>query len=262
MRQLALTSIITGVPLNLITSVVTSGSSSSSFGMMNQLQLIIVLPLLGSYIPEKIMDFINAMNDSLFSFSFLPFDNTTLVDYIEEKYSFDQPNHYLYLLQLKSGSAIVNMTNLLIVFGMIAGVHLFVFFIFLLFKYALKLTKVSNFIKKELLAMTFGTYLTIFTEALLIILFVLLSEIEYRDSSTIKYKDSLKAQQRESIKITYFFCSLILIFIGIVIWQFFKSLKPERFAKMKYFTALFEGLKQKRMARTFILIFLVRRIAF
>ena len=44
-----------GVATNLILTVFSSSSSSSSnsFGMLNQIQLVILLPLIGAYIPEK-----------------------------------------------------------------------------------------------------------------------------------------------------------------------------------------------------------------
>jgi cysteine-rich repeat protein len=57
-----------GVSSNILISFATAGSSGSSFGMVNQIQLILILPMIDSFFPEKILDFIKAMNDSLFSF--------------------------------------------------------------------------------------------------------------------------------------------------------------------------------------------------
>jgi cysteine-rich repeat protein len=61
-RALAAFAMLSGMSLSAMTALASSSaSSSSSFGMMNQLQMIIVLPLLGSDIPEKVMDFIWVM---------------------------------------------------------------------------------------------------------------------------------------------------------------------------------------------------------
>jgi hypothetical protein len=191
MRAMAAAALLLGISLNLLTALMSSGSSSSSFGMMNQLQLIIVLPLLGSYIPNKVMDFIKAMNDSMFTFGFIPSKDTTLVNYIEGKYSFDQPNTYLFLLQLESGSAIVNVVNLLIAISTFITIHLLILCLYLLLRYIFRLVKVSSFIRKILSLMTFGTYIVIVVETFLLILFVVLNEASSQDTSTPEQKNSL-----------------------------------------------------------------------
>jgi hypothetical protein len=198
MRAMAAAALLLGISSSVLTAMMSSGSSSSSFGMMNQLQLIIVLPLLGSYIPFKVMDFIKAMNDSMFTFGFIPSENTTLVNYIDEKYSFDQPNTYLFLLQLESGSAIVNVVNLLITIFTFITIHLLILCLYLLLRYIFRLEKVSSFIRKILSLMTFGTYIVIVIETFLLILFVLLNEISSQDTSL--------PEQKNSLSLSYFLC--------------------------------------------------------
>lgn len=124
MRALAAFSAFTGVSMSSMVALTSSsGSSSASFGMVNQLQMIILLPLLDSFIPQKIMDFIKAMSDSLFQMDFLPTEDSSFMETVNENFDFFQFNLYLYVLGLESGSAVVNVINLAIVTFLISFIH-------------------------------------------------------------------------------------------------------------------------------------------
>ena len=70
----------------------TSSSSSNSFGMINQIQLVILLPLIGAFLPQKIYDYLKSMNASLFNLSFLPQSNSqSLIDF-KSWFDFKQPD--------------------------------------------------------------------------------------------------------------------------------------------------------------------------
>ena len=102
-----------GLSSNLLISALTSSTSSQSkFGMINQIQLVLVLPLINCYYPEKVMDFIKAMKSSLFTLSFLPTENSSTISNFKNEFYLIQYNSYLYLLDLKEGSAFVNVLNL------------------------------------------------------------------------------------------------------------------------------------------------------
>ena len=140
MRAMAAVSVLTGVSVNVISSMSSaSGSSSSSFGMMNQLQMIIILPLFGSYIPSKVMDFLKSMSDSMFTFGFLPTTDNVVVVWITDTFSFPQSNVFLYLLGLESGSAIVNVTNLIVAVFSLSVIHVLLWFLYMILKYVFKL---------------------------------------------------------------------------------------------------------------------------
>jgi hypothetical protein len=252
MRVMAAISVLMGLSLTAIIAVLTSSSSSSSsFGMMNQLQMIIILPLIGSDIPEKVMDFIKAMGDSLFSFEFLPTGGSSVVVFIEEKYDFAQMNPYLFLLGLESGSAIVTVTNLLIVLFFVFCVHVSMCAIYLIMKYALKLNWIPKQLRKVLSSLTFGTYITVLLETYLLIMFVVMNEISENDDGS--------AQKSDSLKIAYTILTFMILFNILVIYQWIKSFSPNEFAKIKYFKTLFEGLKNSKWSRAFPVLFLLRR---
>ena len=117
---------IMGISTNLIVTVFSSSSSSSSnsFGMLNQIQLVILLPLIGAYIPQKIYDYLKSMNTSLFNMNFLPTSNSESTISLKSVFDFKQPNSYLYLLQLNSGSSIVNILNLTTTVGFVIAAHI------------------------------------------------------------------------------------------------------------------------------------------
>ena len=107
-----------GISLNLLISALTSATSpQSKFGLINQIQLLLILPLINCYYPEKVMDFIKAMKSSLFTLSFLPMDQSETIIDLKNMFKTAQYNSYMYLLDLKSGSAFINVLNLSIVVG-------------------------------------------------------------------------------------------------------------------------------------------------
>jgi hypothetical protein len=252
LRALAALSVLTGFSLAAMTAILTSSSSSSSsFGLMNQLQMIIILPLIGSDIPEKVMDFIKAMGDSLFSFEFLPSGESSVVIYVEENYGFPQMSPYLFLLGLESGSAIVCVTNLLIVLLSVFCIHISMLAMYIIFKYVFKLNWIPNQLRKLLSILTFGTYITTLIETYLLIMFVVMNEISENDDGSV--------EKRESLAIAYTILTLILLFNTLVIYQWVKSFWPNQFTKLKYFKTLFEGLKNNKWTRSFPVLFLFRR---
>ena len=121
-----------GVSSNLLLTVFSSSSSSSSnsFGMINQIQLVIIFPLIGPYLPQKIYDYLKSMSTSLFNLDFLPTSNSENTVSFKSLFDYKQQNSYLYLLQLKSGSAFVNILDLTTTVGFAIGVHIILLIIY------------------------------------------------------------------------------------------------------------------------------------
>jgi hypothetical protein len=252
MRTLAIWSVLTGFSLTAMMAILTTSSSSnSSFGMINQLQMIIVLPLIGSYIPDEVMDFVKAMSESLFSFEFLPTEETFFITRIEEKYYFPQKNVYLFLLDLKSGSSIVTVANLLIVIFFAICAHISILAIYLIFKNLLKLNWISKQLRKVLSSLTFGIYITFFLETYLLVIIIVMNEVSENDNGS--------AQRNDSLKIAYVLLTFMILFNIFVIYQWIKSFWPNEFARIKYSKTLFKELKYNKWSRAFPVLFLLRR---
>ena len=115
-----------GVAANALLAAFTSGSSgsTSSFGMMNQLQLVILIPMLRTYLPDKIYNYLKSMSTSLFNINFLPTSDSSSFVSFQSLFDYNQQDSYLKLLGLTSGSAFVNILNLSVTVGCVICLHI------------------------------------------------------------------------------------------------------------------------------------------
>jgi hypothetical protein len=63
--------LITGIGLNLLNSLIGNSSPQSSLSMLNTIQLILLLPLVGAFIPKNVIDFLRGLKLTLLNFEFL-----------------------------------------------------------------------------------------------------------------------------------------------------------------------------------------------
>lgn len=81
--------------------------------MINQLQLMMLLPLTGAFIPEEIIDYLAGMDFFLIDFSFIPVKKLPFFTAVVSKFDTEQSNGYLDSIGLNSGSTLVNNLSLL-----------------------------------------------------------------------------------------------------------------------------------------------------
>ena len=245
-----------GVASNLVLTIFSSSSSSSSnsFGMINQIQLVIIFPLIGPYIPEKIYDYLKSMSTSLFNLNFLPTSNTESTISFKDLFDFKQQNSYLYLLELKSGSAFVNILDLTTTVGFVIWIHIILLIIFAVLHKLGRFSVVKKVILKILEMLTFGFYIGVWLETYLLFLLVEFSEIHYQNKSGVK---NLK-----STVMSYVILFFMLLFISLAFWQWLKSRTTENLERLKYFKLLVEDMKPKWIWRAYWLLFLLRRTVF
>jgi ABC-type sugar transport system permease subunit len=91
--------------------------------MMNQFQLYILLPMIGAYIPDKVIEFITGMSFTLVSFSFIPIVNIPLIKDAIDLLSYTQRNSYYNDIGMGSGSAIANNVFLILVILFLVGLQ-------------------------------------------------------------------------------------------------------------------------------------------
>ena len=156
----------TSVIVTLFSS--SSSASSNSFGMMNQIQLIIIFPLIGPYLPEKIYDYLKSMSASLFNLNFMPTSNTESTISFKSLFDYKQQNSYLYLLQLQSGSAFVNILDLTTTVGFVIGLHLILLIVYVILNKLKKLLRLKNIILKVIQKLSFGFYIGVYLETYLL----------------------------------------------------------------------------------------------
>ena len=246
-----------GLATNVVVSMFSSSSSSgssSSFGMINQLQLVILLPLIQTYLPDKIYNYLKSMNSSLFNADFIPTSNSGYFTYFKNLFDFNQIHTYLKLLGLTSGSAFVNILNLTVVVLTVIILHILLLIIYsILFKLNI-LVKIRKLLVSILESLTFGFYIGVYLETYILFLLVTFSEIYFE--KVIGSKNS------KSTIASYVIISLMGLFFLLTLWQWCKSRKQETFERQKYFKKLVEGMRPSWIWRSYYLVFLIRRSLF
>ena len=187
-KSVALASVVAafvGVAANAVLAAMTSTSSgsTSSFGMMNQLQLVILIPMLKTYLPDKIYNYLKSMSTSLLNINFLPTsDSSSFIDF-QAMFDYNQQDSYLKLLGLTSGSAFVNILNLMTTVGCIVCIHIIAFILFLIVRRLARLTWIKNFLIKLLEMLTFGFYITVYIESYILFILVDFNEIYFQNEN-------------------------------------------------------------------------------
>ena len=103
-----------GVLSSFGTSLIRGGSPKGAWAMLNQLQVLILLPLMFGSFSDKITNYILSMDAALFSFNFISIKDV-LPDQETGKVEFKQPNRYLKIIGLENGSTIANNLGLFII---------------------------------------------------------------------------------------------------------------------------------------------------
>ena len=82
--------------------------------MINQLQVLVLLPLMFGGFSDRIKNYILSMDAALFTFDFITIKDV-LPDQETKKVEFDQPNIYLKLTGLEDGSTFINNLALFVI---------------------------------------------------------------------------------------------------------------------------------------------------
>lgn len=113
----------TGVAINAGTAFMVLSSPQGAFSMINQFQLILLLPMINDNLPENIVRIISGMSFTLLSFDFIPLDKLPIYNDLKRIFGYSQHDEYMSDLGMKSGSAFINQLKLLILTGVIALLH-------------------------------------------------------------------------------------------------------------------------------------------
>lgn len=102
----------------------------SMYNMMSfvyQLQMFMLIPLMGVDVGEDIIDFYRYLHELLFSWEFLPNNIVFLgLENLFSRFHYVQPSWYLRLLYIDSGSSLMNMYDLIFVAALLLTLFLLV----------------------------------------------------------------------------------------------------------------------------------------
>ena len=99
--------LFTGMILSATCAGFSIGSANAVLTFLSQMQLITLIPKIGAYIPSQVTRFITDMNHALFNFGIIVNDYKTFFG-IDLYIDYPQPDAYLSLLKIDSGSGIIN----------------------------------------------------------------------------------------------------------------------------------------------------------
>jgi hypothetical protein len=92
--------------------------------MLNLVQILLLLPLAGDYMPNGIIEFMYGISITIASLSFLKFTKLAYISSLIGWLTIDQDNYYLNVIGLESKSSFVNTYSVLGLMTIIPIVHL------------------------------------------------------------------------------------------------------------------------------------------
>ncbi|CAI2375785.1 unnamed protein product [Moneuplotes crassus] len=248
-RASTLSVISISVILNIIGKILNQASRNSILSSINQLQLLILLLLFEIHLPSIVVNYLRSLSSSLIpiSIDWGSFPGFRIVwklfDYPQERDDFE-------MIDISSGSTIINLNTLVGIFVTFLITHLFVATFLSCNKESQKCcARMARYIKK---CLTFEMYFVLVFESFITMCLCSVSEFKsFRVVGT--------GAERLSFIFAVVFCILAL---GIIISATFIWIynDPEDFdIENAFLGGLFSGLKTTKAGRTQILLFFIRR---
>ena len=246
------TFLMISIAISFISNIVFENSCIGMFSIINYTQLILLLPMIPSSISDNVILFIWKLNYWLFSFDFFyNFSNSQLIR-PGFNFNYSQPNSYFKLLELNSGSTIVNLQGWAILFSILTTIYLLFIMVHNMWikkfsnSWIVKSTKFT-----KLMSIRNMKYNYIFLSYILILL-TSIYEIYRLEYSTIERASSLFFS-------LFFFAYSFLIFM-LCARNFISSLDPSDLPKHIYLKLMFSNIKETTIAQTYWIKILIQRI--
>ena len=239
-----------GVGLSIGSSLLSMSSPQGAFSMINQFQMLILIPMIGSYIPNDVVVFITGMDFALLSFDFIPFEKIPLIGYIFEIFAYSQRFDYFSDIGLRSGSAFINQLKLMSIIFLTFLIHLCWVPLFIISN------KMNSGIFKWIIdklfkIMTFSIYIRCILEAFLLIWLSIVFEI-----NAFRTEDKVRSI---SLGLSFVFLVFIVFFFSLWIGLILKNYPAFNQENVSYFSEYFEGLKLDLKSQIFPLLFMFQR---
>lgn len=117
-----------GISASVSVSLMTVTSPQAAFSIVNQLQLLLILPLIGTFMTNNVLLFIEGMDFASFNFGFM---SPTKISYVEEKILDVTEAHddeYLKKIGIEFKSTLFNQISLFQVVLLLITLHFIIFF--------------------------------------------------------------------------------------------------------------------------------------
>jgi hypothetical protein len=110
-QQAILSVVGVGVGACVAAAVVSASSPQAAFSMINALQLVLLLPLIGTYLPDQVVQFIIGLDIVMLNPSIISLNNISKKNNWISQLSKTQENEFLYEIGVKTSSTAVNQTG-------------------------------------------------------------------------------------------------------------------------------------------------------
>ena len=219
---------------------------------MNQFQLILLLLLTNSHIPNSIVEYLSGLKASTWSLNFIPFKDIPGFKWIIDSLDHELENKNLTYFGIKSGSTLSNNFSLVWTIAIISLFHLWYLWVFkkLMKKFSNK-EKLLKIFEKIYQLFAFTIYLRLILEASQ---FLMLSWFEELKSWNVS-----NASRIISLWIAMF---ATLIWISLIILSFLNWYKNKNIESTNHympFKELFGGIKDQSKPRLYSTVLLSRR---
>ena len=104
----------TFISSNAIFGIFSASPAQSMFSMINHFQILMLLPLIGTYIPKDIFDFLQGSPLLFLSFDTSIMKHLIIPELIIDYVDYEQSNYYLDTIGLQSGSSIILQLHIIL----------------------------------------------------------------------------------------------------------------------------------------------------
>ena len=185
------------------TSFISGCSPQSLWSMINQYQLFMLFPMIGVYIPEEVIHFLQGVSFWLFNFSFISLSKLGIYEKFVSFFDWKSNSSYLSSIGFDSVWMIINHLMLVAILFSFIIFHLVILILFKAFK--TKSNCWAKLIKYIFMLFTFTIYIRIIIESVLAVLLTSFNEFYIHDLS-------------DGSKVLSFIISAILVLILIIFW--------------------------------------------
>jgi hypothetical protein len=148
LNYVACSVVASGVIVNSLSLIMSTSSSQSIFSTANQIQLLLLLPLLKVYMPKSVIDFYRELSWALFSLNFLKIDLWPRVNQISNSFSKEQTDPYLKLIGIGDYSSVMNIIPSILMLLLFVWFHFFIGILYYRIKDKPRLNVVERIVKK------------------------------------------------------------------------------------------------------------------
>jgi hypothetical protein len=229
---------------------VSAGSYQGVWSMINQYQMLLLLPVLGTYLPRDVVSFLQGLDYSLFGANFPPFSSIYDSLSLQDNFDWEQPSEYLEAIGIESQCVVVNQFKSMLILILFGVIHLSVAGMILLSKRYLKF--INKTASKAFDVFTFGVYIRMFIEGFMLLYLAAMKELYEHDTQS--------APKIISYIISVFIIALSLLFWVLFLYLWNISFKNGFIMSTSRVRELFQGTKDTKLGRLFILSVILKRI--